>query len=86
MDWVSLDRAAYLSTGRGHLHEGFYSFRMLTLRLLPLVPLASLFWFPGISILGVPLYRWIARNRYRISSCLKQSPKSGKNYKGVESN
>ena len=85
MDWVDLERAAYLSTERGRLHEGFYSFRMLTLRLPALVPLAPLLWFPGISLLGVPLYRWIARNRYCISTCLKQTPKSGENYGGVES-
>ena len=69
MTWEDLDRAAYLSTGRGRLHEGFYGLRMLTLRLLPLVPLAPLFWFPGMNLLGVPVYRWIARNRYRISAC-----------------
>ena len=80
--WADLDRAAYLSTGNGRLHEGFYGIRMLTLRLLPLVPLAPLFWFPGMNLLGVPAYRWIARNRYRISACRSQTFKSGEQHKG----
>ena len=69
LSWEDLDRSAYLDTGRGGLHEGFYSFRMLTLRLLPLVPLAPVFWLPGMNLLGTAVYRWIARNRYRISRC-----------------
>ncbi len=67
MSWQDLDCAAYLYTGKGRLHEGFDGFKTLTLRLLPLVPLAPLFWFPGVKLLGVPIYRWIAKNRYRIS-------------------
>ena len=77
MAWADLDRAAYLSTGKGRLHQGFYGFRMLTLRLLPLVPLAPIFWLPGMNLLGVAVYRWIARNRYRISACWTETPKSG---------
>ena len=69
LSWEDLDLAAYLDTGREGLHEGFYSFRMLTLRLLPLVPLAPAFWFPGMNLLGPVVYRWIASNRYRISRC-----------------
>ncbi len=64
MSWQDLDCAAYLYTGKGRLHEGFDGFKMLTLRLVPLVPL---FWVPGMKLLGVPIYRWIAKNRYRIS-------------------
>ena len=76
LSWEDLDRAAYLDTrGRG-LHEGFYGFRMLTLRLVPLVPLAPVFWFPGMNLLGTKVYRWIARNRYRISRCMMLPLKS----------
>ena len=84
MDWAALDRSAYLRTGKGRLHEGFHGFKMLTLRLLPLVPLAPLFWLPGMNFLGAPTYRWIARNRYRISACLVRTPKSVRNHRGVE--
>lgn len=69
LSWDNLDLAVYLDTGRDRRHQGFYAFRMLTLRLLPLVPFAPLFWFPGVYLAGVPLYRWVARNRYRISGC-----------------
>ena len=70
LSWEHLDRAAYLDTGRGQLYEGFYSLRMLTLRLPLLAPLVPVFWVPGVSLLGPVLYRWIARNRYLITRCL----------------
>jgi len=70
LSWEDLDNAAYLDdTGHGDLYGGFYAFRMLTIRLIPLMPLAPLFWFPGIRHIGVPVYHWVARNRYSISAC-----------------
>ena len=69
LSWDDLDIAAYLETGSGRLHRGFYAFRMLTLRVLLLVPLIPLFWFPGVRIAGVPVYGWMAKNRHRISRC-----------------
>ena len=82
LSWEDLDRASYLDTRRGRIHEGFYGFRMLTLRLLPLVPLAPVFWFPGMNLLGTPVYRWIARNRYRVSRCKKPTLNIGRRRKG----
>ncbi len=78
LSWDDLDRAAYLDTGRGRLHRGYYAFRMLTLRLLPLLPLAPIFWFPGVVPAGVAAYGWIARNRYRISRCRIPTRKAGR--------
>lgn len=75
LSWEDLDRAAYLDTGSHGLHEGFYAFRMLTLRLVPLLPLLPVLWLPGMGLLGVPAYRWVARNRHRISRCLVLSRK-----------
>ena len=69
LTWDDLNHAAYLETGKGRLHEGFYAFKMLTLKLLPLTPLAPLFWFPGVNLAGVPAYRWVARNRFRLPGC-----------------
>jgi len=69
LSWNDLDQAAYLDTGRANLKEGFYAFRMLTLRLLPLIPLAPIFWLPGINLLGEALYIWVARNRFRLAGC-----------------
>ena len=77
LTWQDLDEAAYLEVGRGEtgdnfaegrrLHRGFYAFRMLALRLPPLMPLAPLLWLPGVNRLGERAYAWIAANRYRIS-------------------
>ena len=77
VSWADLDRAAYLETGTpaggqagaGKLYEGFYAFRMLSLRLAPLMPLAPLLWLPGVNRPGAAAYRWVARNRHRISNC-----------------
>ncbi|MDE2938652.1 MAG: DCC1-like thiol-disulfide oxidoreductase family protein [Chloroflexota bacterium] len=80
--WEDLDAAAYLEVRKGssqsgdgpeeerRLYQGFYAFRMLTLRLPPLMPLAPLLWLPGVNRLGESTYKWVAANRYRISrSC-----------------
>jgi len=77
LTWEDLDAAAYLEVHRGRtgaasqggrrLYRGFYAFRMLTLRLPPLLPLALLLWLPGVNRLGEWAYKWIAANRYRIS-------------------
>ena len=69
LSWDDLDRTAYLDIGHGRLREGFYAFRMLTLRLVPLMPLAPIVWFPGANLVGVAAYRWVASNRYRLSGC-----------------
>jgi predicted DCC family thiol-disulfide oxidoreductase YuxK len=76
--WDDLDSAAYLDCGEGDLEEGFYAFRRLTIKIPVLIPLAPVFWFPGMRFLGVPAYRWVARNRYRISRCGLPAIKSNK--------
>lgn len=77
--WEDLDAAAYLETGSGfsepgqgriedsRLYRGFYAFRMLTLRLPPLMPLALLLWLPGVNRMGEWAYKRVAANRHRIS-------------------
>ena len=69
LTWEDLTRSAYLETGQGGLHEGFCAFRSLTLQLLPLSLLAPFLWLPGVPRLGTAAYRWLARNRYRMSRC-----------------
>ncbi len=81
LSWADLDRAVYLETGKQRqvgrntvrLYEGFYAFRLLTLRLPPLLPLAPFLWLPGANRLGVAVYRWVARNRYCIGQCAAKS-------------
>jgi predicted DCC family thiol-disulfide oxidoreductase YuxK len=69
LSWNDLALAAYLDTGQGRLIRGFYAFRMLALRLLPLIPLAPIFWFPGMNLVGEAVYGWVASNRFRLSGC-----------------
>ena len=77
LSWDDLDTAAYLDPGQNRkIHQGFYAFRQLTLRLLPLLPLVPILWFPGVSLAGVVAYRWVARNRHRLSRCQIQILKS----------
>lgn len=66
---ADLQRSSYLTCAPGDNHEGFYAFRKLLLKLPLLSPLGALLWIPGVRFIGVPAYRWVARNRYRISGC-----------------
>ncbi len=54
----------HLLEPNGTLYGGFAAFRRLTLRLPALWLLAPLAYFPGMSLLGNPAYRFIAKNRY----------------------
>ena len=81
LSWEDLDRAAYLETRNSYywgverrLYRGFYAFRMLSLRLPPLMPLTPLLWLPGVNRLGEVAYSWVARNRYRISRRCRLKP------------
>jgi predicted DCC family thiol-disulfide oxidoreductase YuxK len=53
---------------KGRRHWGPYAIRYLTRRLRRLWWAAPFAYFPGSMLLWRPLYRWIARNRYRLSS------------------
>ncbi|QDS97487.1 thiol-disulfide oxidoreductase DCC family protein [Adhaeretor mobilis] len=52
---------------QGKRYWGAYAMRYLTRRLRRLWWAAPLLYFPGSMILWKPLYRWVARNRYRLS-------------------
>ncbi len=52
---------------KGRRHWGPEAVRYLTRRLRRLWWAAPLLYFPGSMLLWRPLYRWIARNRYRLS-------------------
>ena len=69
LTWEDLYLSAWIDTGRGRLHGGFYAMRLLALRLPPLQPLAPLMWLPGMNLAGEAVYGWVSRNRYRLSSC-----------------
>ena len=49
----------------GKTYGGFYAVRDVMIR-FPLTFIPSLFlYLPGVSWVGVPVYRWIAKNRHR---------------------
>ena len=64
-----LERSAYMEDAQGDIHEGFFAFRRLLVVLPVLIPLGLLMWLPGLQLIGVPIYRLVARNRCRISGC-----------------
>ena len=78
LSWNDFDRSAYLDTGRVHLYEGFYAFRILTLRLVPLLPLAPILWLPGMNRVGEAAYRWVAKNRHRFPGFVIRSKAGGR--------
>ena len=67
--WEDMDRAAYLISDTGEVREGFYAIRDVLTRLPALSALGLLMYLPGVSLIGTPVYRLVARNRRRISSC-----------------
>ncbi len=54
----------------GKRHWGAAAIRYLTLRLRRLWWAMPVMYFPGSMLLWRPIYRWIARNRYRLSGWL----------------
>ena len=74
LSWNDLECSAYLGTSSGRMYEGFFAFRMLALRVPTFWLLTPLLWFPGVSILGRAVYRWVAANRRRFGSCRKPDP------------
>lgn len=56
-------------TPRGHVHGGFFAFRALSRGVPALWSLAVLMRIPGVPFVGQRIYRWIARNRYRLAKC-----------------
>ncbi len=62
-----LERSAWLVSDAGEVHEGFHAIRKLFRQIPALMPLGLLLHIPGIHVVGVPLYRRVARNRYCIS-------------------
>jgi len=54
--------------GDGHRYWGPEAIRYLSQRLRRLWWAAPVLYFPGSMLLWRPLYRWMARNRYRLSA------------------
>ena len=50
-------------------YAGYWAIRWLSWRVPPLWPLAPLMYLPGALWLGTRMYRWIARNRFKLVPC-----------------
>ncbi len=55
--------------GRDRIYAGFSAFRWMSWRLIPTLPLAPFLYLPGVLWLGNRIYRWIARNRFKLVPC-----------------
>jgi len=64
-----LEEMHVVTPDRQHVYAGYRAVRWLAWRLPPLWPLAPFFYLPGSLWLGGKLYRWIARNRFKIVPC-----------------
>ena len=69
VSWDDLQRSAYIVHESGAICEGFHAIRKTLLQLPALVPFGLLLSIPGARLIGVPAYRWVAQNRYRIGCC-----------------
>ena len=63
---ADVEDAMYTVTDGEPLYRGFFAFRRLIWAGPLLWPLLPLFYFPGASLLGPPIYAWVARNRTRL--------------------
>ncbi len=49
----------------GQVNGGYFAIRDILIRLPLTFLLALVMYIPGVPLAGVPVYRWIARNRHR---------------------
>jgi predicted DCC family thiol-disulfide oxidoreductase YuxK len=64
-----LDEMHLLTPDRKHAHAGYDAFRWIAWR-IPLAWLvAPLMSFPGVPEVGNQIYRWIAKNRFKLVPC-----------------
>lgn len=54
---------------RGRAYRGFFGYRVITLKLPALWPLAPWLFLPGAASLGGSAYRSVARNRFKLHQC-----------------
>jgi predicted DCC family thiol-disulfide oxidoreductase YuxK len=74
---AALEQALYLVLPDGRALPGFEAYRYVVLRVPGLWWQVPFFYLPVVSRrIGVPLYRWIAANRGRLSSMMGGSPKA----------
>jgi len=61
----NLRKELHLITPRGKILKGFYAIRYLFLLFPATMILGVILFFPFTPLIGIPLYRFIAKNRHR---------------------
>ena len=64
-----LEEMHLLTPDRQRAYVGFQAFRWMSWRFPLTMLLTPLFYIPGVPWLGNTLYRWVARNRFKIVPC-----------------
>jgi hypothetical protein len=77
-----LDEMHLLPRGSRRYYHGFTAFRWMAWRLPLCWCLAPLLYLPGMASLGQRVYRWVARNRFRLVPCHGGICKMGDNSQG----
>jgi predicted DCC family thiol-disulfide oxidoreductase YuxK len=54
---------------RRRAYPGFEAFRWMAWRLPLLLPFAPFLYLPGVPAIGTAVYRWVARNRFKLVPC-----------------
>ena len=65
---ADMDREMYV-LDRGRPYVGFYAYRLMGLRIPALWPIVPWLFIPGITHIGVAVYRYIARERLKLLHC-----------------
>ena len=68
-----LRKYVHLFNHKGEFASGFYAFRKLTSLIFLLWPLVGFLWIPGVDIVGIKVYKFIADNR----ACIPKNIKTG---------
>ncbi len=63
---ADFDNAMFAVDPDGRIYRGFYAFRAALWSSPLLVPMAWIWHIPGIPLLGIRIYAWIARNRHSL--------------------
>ncbi len=64
-----LEEMHLLRPDRQKTYVGFRAFRWMSWRLPLTLPIAPLLYIPGVPWLGDRIYKWVARNRFKLIPC-----------------
>lgn len=74
LQFSDLEKQIYLVDFENQLWGGFFAIRRLSWWLPMMWPLLFLWYLPGTTIIGQYIYRWVAKNRFKLSKQSCQLP------------